>query len=56
MIFRKDVYTEEYLLKLGLNERQVKAVMYVKERGLPCQGLMGVVVSVVIQVVVFLHD
>jgi len=31
--FRKDVYTEEYLRKLGLNERQIKAVMYVKEKG-----------------------
>jgi ATP-dependent DNA helicase RecG len=33
VIFRKDIYTEEYLQKLGLNERQIKAVMYVKERG-----------------------
>jgi len=31
--FRKDIYTEEYLRSLGLNERQIKAVMYVKERG-----------------------
>ncbi len=31
--FLKDVYTEEYLTKLGLNERQIKAVMYVKEKG-----------------------
>jgi len=30
--FRKDIYTEEYLRKLGLNERQIKAVMYVKEK------------------------
>jgi len=30
--FRKDIYTEEYLRSLGLNERQIKAVMYVKER------------------------
>lgn len=29
--FRKDIYNEEYLLGLGLNERQVKAVIYVKE-------------------------
>ncbi|NQE44523.1 hypothetical protein C5S31_00695 [ANME-1 cluster archaeon GoMg2] len=29
----KDVYTEEYLREVGLNERQIKAVMYVKERG-----------------------
>jgi len=31
--FRKDKYTEEYLKKIGLNERQIKAVMYVKEKG-----------------------
>jgi len=31
--FHKDIYTEEYLRKFGLNERQIKAVMYVKERG-----------------------
>ena len=31
--FRKDVYTEEYLHSLGLNERQIKAVLYVKEKG-----------------------
>ncbi len=33
VIFRKDIYTEEYFRSLGLNERQIKAVMYVKERG-----------------------
>ncbi|GFP34529.1 ATP-dependent DNA helicase RecG, partial [Candidatus Hakubella thermalkaliphila] len=33
VIFRKDVYTEEYLRNLGLNERQIRAVMYVKEKG-----------------------
>ncbi|MEK6673603.1 MAG: helix-turn-helix domain-containing protein, partial [Nitrospirota bacterium] len=33
VVFRKDVYTEEYLHNLGLNERQIKAVMYVKEKG-----------------------
>jgi ATP-dependent DNA helicase RecG len=33
VIFRKDIYTEEYLKSLGLNERQIKAVMYVKEKG-----------------------
>ncbi len=33
VIFRKDIYTEEYLSNLGLNERQIKAVMYVKEKG-----------------------
>jgi len=30
---RKDIYTEEYLKGLGLNERQIKAVLYVKEEG-----------------------
>ena len=33
VVFYKDMYTEEHLRKLGLNERQIKAVMYVKERG-----------------------
>jgi ATP-dependent DNA helicase RecG len=33
VIFRNDVYTEEYLRELGLNERQIRAVMYVNERG-----------------------
>lgn len=33
VIFRKDLYTEEYLKDQGLNERQVKAVLYVKENG-----------------------
>ena len=31
--FYKDIYTEESLRKIGLNERQIKAVMYVKEKG-----------------------
>ena len=29
----KDNLTEEQLVKLGLNDRQVKAVIYVKEKG-----------------------
>lgn len=33
VIFRKDIYTEEYLRKMGLNERQINALMYVKEKG-----------------------
>ncbi|MBU4539589.1 MAG: helix-turn-helix domain-containing protein [Bacteroidetes bacterium] len=33
VIFRKDIYSMEYLRGLGLNERQVKAAMYVKEKG-----------------------
>ena len=31
--FYKDIYNEEHLRKLGLNERQIKAVLYVKEKG-----------------------
>jgi ATP-dependent DNA helicase RecG len=31
--FRKDIYFPEYLKELGLNERQIKAVLYVKEKG-----------------------
>ena len=30
--FYKDIYTEENLRKTGLNERQIKAVLYVKEK------------------------
>lgn len=34
VIFYKDIYTtEENLRKMGLNERQIKAVLYVKEKG-----------------------
>ena len=33
VIFRKDIYTEEYLQKIRLNERQIKAVIYVKQKG-----------------------
>ncbi len=33
IIFRKDILTTEYLRNLGLNERQIKALMYVKEKG-----------------------
>ncbi|MDK2952847.1 MAG: ATP-dependent helicase RecG [Kosmotoga sp.] len=33
VVFYKDKYTEENLRKMGLNERQIKAVMYVKEKG-----------------------
>jgi ATP-dependent DNA helicase RecG len=31
--FYKDIYTEENLKKMGLNERQIKAMFYVKEKG-----------------------
>ena len=34
MYFYKDIYTEENLRKMGLNERQIKAVLYVKEKGI----------------------
>ncbi|HBY57386.1 MAG TPA: transcriptional regulator [Candidatus Atribacteria bacterium] len=33
VIFYKDKWTEKNLEKMGLNERQIKAVMYVKEKG-----------------------
>jgi ATP-dependent DNA helicase RecG len=32
-IFRKNIYNEEDLSKLGLNERQIRAVLYVRENG-----------------------
>lgn len=31
VIFRKDIYNEISLKKLGINERQIKAVLYAKE-------------------------
>lgn len=30
---RKDYYTEERLKEIGFNDRQIKAVIYVKEKG-----------------------
>jgi ATP-dependent DNA helicase RecG len=33
VIFRKGLYNEEYLRELGLNERQIEAFFYVKEKG-----------------------
>ncbi len=33
LYMRKDYYTEERLKEMGLNERQIKAVIYVKEKG-----------------------
>jgi ATP-dependent DNA helicase RecG len=32
VVFYKDKWNEENLIKMGLNERQIKAVMYVKEK------------------------
>jgi ATP-dependent DNA helicase RecG len=32
-VFRKDIYNKDDLSKFGLNERQIKAVLYVKEKG-----------------------
>jgi len=32
VVFYKDKFTEDYLGKMGLNDRQIKAVMYVKEK------------------------
>jgi ATP-dependent DNA helicase RecG len=31
--FYKDIYTEENLRKMGLNDRQIKAVKYIEETG-----------------------
>jgi ATP-dependent DNA helicase RecG len=31
--FRKDIYHEKYLIDLGLNERQIRAVLFAKEKG-----------------------
>ncbi|MFI5150225.1 MAG: ATP-binding protein [Bacteroidia bacterium] len=31
--FRKDVYTEDSLLKMGFNDRQMKAILYLKQNG-----------------------
>lgn len=33
VVFRKDIYNAEHLQTLGLNERQIKAVLYVKDKG-----------------------
>jgi len=33
VIFRKGIFDEEYLRELELNDRQIKAVLYVKEKG-----------------------
>lgn len=33
VIFYKDIYTPENMKKMGLNERQIKAVLYLKENG-----------------------
>jgi len=32
-VFRKDIYHEAYLKELGLNERQIKALLYFKDKG-----------------------
>ncbi|WP_342764381.1 DeoR family transcriptional regulator [Thermococcus sp. M36] len=46
VLLGKDIYTEDYLRKLDLNERQIKAVLYVREKGRirnkEYQGLFGV--------------
>jgi len=33
VVFRKNTYNEQSLKELGLNDRQVKAILYVKEKG-----------------------
>lgn len=32
-IFLKDIYTEEYLRKTGISDRQIKAIRYIKDHG-----------------------
>jgi|Deesub1362A_J573_1020465.scaffolds.fasta_scaffold20636_1 ATP-dependent DNA helicase RecG len=34
LTFRKDILTEDYLRSMGLNERQIEAVLWVKWKGL----------------------
>jgi len=31
--FQKDIYTESYLKTTGINERQIKAISYIKKNG-----------------------
>ena len=31
--FKKDIYHKDFLIELGLNERQIRAVLFVKEKG-----------------------
>ncbi len=31
--FLKDIFTEDYLRKLEVNERQIRAILHVKEKG-----------------------
>ncbi len=33
LVFRKDIYNEEYLRKNGINERQIKGILYIKSNG-----------------------
>ncbi len=33
LVFRKDIYNEEYLRKNGINERQIKGILYIKSHG-----------------------
>lgn len=33
VIFHKDIYNEEYLKGMGLNERQIKAILFVRDNG-----------------------
>ncbi len=33
LTFRKDILTKEHLRSLGLNERQIRAVLWAKEKG-----------------------
>lgn len=47
VVFNKDIYTEEYLKGLGFNERQIKAVTYVKgERSINLSSFKRIVPDV----------
>ena len=37
--FMKNIYTEEYLKKMGLNERQIKAILHIKTNGQITSGI-----------------
>ncbi|HLX92457.1 MAG TPA: ATP-binding protein [Puia sp.] len=44
--FFKDIYTQDFLTKLNLNERQIKAVLYVKANGFITNGIFQSINSI----------
>jgi ATP-dependent DNA helicase RecG len=46
VILRKDIYTEDYLQSLQLNKRQIKALIFIKERGAITNALYQAVNSI----------